>query len=129
MAQGTRYINIQFPFKDSTNGFFLELTQVDSKAIRSDLMHLILTRKGERLYKPDFGTDLLKFIFEPNDVLTYGDIKMDIQETVKKYIPNLNIDDVLVEPSLDYEYKAIVTIKYTITDDVFKESDTIVINL
>jgi phage baseplate assembly protein W len=38
-------------------------------------MHLILTRKGQRLYSPDFGTDLLKFIFEPEDGLTLNGIK------------------------------------------------------
>jgi phage baseplate assembly protein W len=124
-----RFINIEFPFQDSKDGFFLNLNAVDSKAIRSDLMHLILTRKGERFYNPDFGTDLLRFIFEPNDSITYSDIKLDIQTTVKRFIPNLNIDDVIIEPNEEFEYKANVRIDYTITDDVFSESDFIIINL
>ncbi len=128
MANG-KFININYPFKDSDKGFFLDLTSTDSKAIKSDLMHLILTRKGERLYNPEFGTDLLKFIFEPNDGKTMSEIKLDIQNTVKKYIPNLNINDVLVEPSEEYEYKANVRIDYTITDDIYKENDFIIINL
>ena len=128
MANG-RFININYPFKDSDKGFFLDLTSTDAKAIKSDLMHLILTRKGERLYNPEFGTDLLKFIFEPNDGKTMSEIKLDIQNTVKKYIPNLNINDVLVEPSEEYEYKANVRIDYTITDDIYKENDFIIINL
>jgi phage baseplate assembly protein W len=124
-----RFINIEFPFQDSKDGFFLNMNAVDSKAIRSDLMHLILTRKGERFYNPDFGTDLLRFIFEPNDSITYSDIKLDIQTTVKRFIPNLNIDDVIIEPNEEFEYKANVRIDYTITDDVFSESDFIIINL
>lgn len=124
-----RFINIEFPFQDSKDGFFLNMNAVDSKAIRSDLMHLILTRKGERFYNPDFGTDLLRFIFEPNDSITYSDIKLDIQTTVKRFIPNLNIDDVIIEPNEEFEYKATVRIDYTITDDVFSESDFIIINL
>jgi phage baseplate assembly protein W len=124
-----RFINIEFPFQDSRDGFFLNMNAVDSKAIRSDLMHLILTRKGERFYNPDFGTDLLRFIFEPNDSITYSDIKLDIQTTVKRFIPNLNIDDVIIEPNEEFEYKANVRIDYTITDDVFSESDFIIINL
>lgn len=124
-----RFINIEFPFQDSKDGFFLNMNSVDSKAIRSDLMHLILTRKGERLYNPDFGTDLLRFIFEPNDNITYSDIKLDIQTTVKRFIPNLNVDDITVEASEEFEYKANVRIDYTITDDVFSESDFIIITL
>lgn len=129
MAVNSKYINIDFPFQDSKQGFFLNLNNVDSKAIRADLMHLLLTRKGERLYNPEFGTDLMRFIFEPNDSLTYSDIKLDIQTTVKKYIPNLNVDDIVVTPNSENEYKANVRIDYTITDDVFKESDFIIITL
>jgi len=42
---------------------------------------------------------LIKFIFEPNDGRTLSEIKLDIQNTVKRYIPNLNVDDVSVEQS------------------------------
>lgn len=129
MAQNNKYINIEFPFQESKKGFFLELNQVDTKAVRSDLMHLILTRKGERLYNPEFGTDLLRFIFEPNDSLTYSDIKLDIQTVVKKYIPNLEVNDVIVQVDEDNEYRAVVRIDYTISEDVFKETDYIVITL
>jgi phage baseplate assembly protein W len=118
MAQNAKYININYPFKDSPNGFFLDLTTTDNKAVKSDLMHLILTRKGERLYNPEFGSDLLKFIFEPNDSKTLSDIKLDIQTTVKKYIPNLDVDDV-----------ASVKVNYTVTDGVFTETDFIIINI
>jgi phage baseplate assembly protein W len=124
-----RFINIEFPFQDSNDGFFLNMNSIDSKAIRSDLMHLILTRKGERLYNPEFGTDLLRFIFEPNDAATYSDIKLDIQTTVKRFIPNLSVDDITVEASEEFEYKATVRIDYTITDEVFSESDFIIITL
>lgn len=60
----TRYINIDFPFKNSPKGFFLNLNDNDQRAIKADLMHLLLTRKGQRLYNPNFGTDLLRYIFE-----------------------------------------------------------------
>lgn len=129
MAENSKFINIDFPFQESKEGFFLNLNNVDSKAIRADLMHLLLTRKGERLYNPEFGTDLMRFIFEPNDSLTYSDIKLDIQTTVKKYIPSLNVDNITVTPNSENEYKADVRIDYTITDDVFKETDFIIISL
>jgi phage baseplate assembly protein W len=124
-----KYLNIQFPFKDSPDGFFLNLNYTDSKAIVSDLMHLLLTNQGERLYNPNFGTNLRKFIFEPNDSKTKGDIKNHIQEVVKRYIPNLVINDVLVEDSELSDHLATVKIDYTITDNVFEESDILIINL
>ena len=128
MANG-KYININYPFKDSNKGFFLDLTSDDNSAIKADLMHLILTRKGQRLYNPDFGTDLLRFIFEPNDGLTLNGIKEEITNVVKKYLPNLQINEVSVTESEESEYAAVVRIDYTITDNVFETTDFVIINI
>ena len=129
MAKKGKFINIAFPFKESNRGDFILLNNEDDKAIKSDLMHLILTRKGERLYMPDFGTNLLKFIYEPNDNITRNDIKNEITDTVKKYLPNLQINDVSVEPSEVSEYRAKVRIDYTVTEGVFQETDFIIIEI
>tara|TARA_R110000868_G_scaffold21019_6_gene87912 strand:- start:708 stop:1094 length:387 start_codon:yes stop_codon:yes gene_type:complete len=128
MAQG-KYINIRYPFKDNSQGFYLDMSSTDAGAIRSDLMHLILTQKGQRLYMPDFGTDLLKYIFDPNDTKMLSDIKADINETVKKYIPNLKINDIIVEIDDNNEHKTTLKIDYTVTEDVFEQNDVIIINL
>lgn len=128
MAKG-KFININFPFKDSNKGFFLDLNSEDSRAIKADLMHIILTRKGERLYMPDFGTNLLKYIFEPNDGITHGEITEDITQTVKKYLPKLQVNKVTVEQSEKSEYAAEIRIDYTVTDDVFTATDFVIINV
>lgn len=128
MANG-KYININYPFKDSNKGFFLDLNDEDSQAVKADLLHIILTRKGQRLYKPEFGTDLLKFIFEPEDGMTLNGIKEEIRSVVKLYIPKLQLDEILVEESLESEYAAVFTLKYTITDAVFTTSDIVVVKL
>lgn len=128
MANG-RFININYPFKDSHKGFFLDLNDEDNQAIKADLLHLILTRRGQRLYKPDFGTDLLKFIFEPEDGMTLNSIKEEIVNVVKAYLPQLQIDELSIEESDEDIYAAVVTIKYTVTDAVFSSSDVVVIKI
>ena len=124
-----RFINIDYPFKDSPQGFFLNLNSDDQKAIKADLMHLLLTKRGERLYNPNFGTDLLKFIFEPNDSLTLDNLRTDITNTVKKYIPNLVITNLSVVQSPDSEFAATITVNYTVTNTVFDITDFIIINV
>ena len=125
----SKYININYPFKDSKKGFFLDLTEQDNQAIKADLLHLILTRRGQRLYNPDFGTDLLRFIFEPNDSLTQEGIKDEIRTVVKRFLPNLKLNEILIEESPESEYAAVVSISYTITDGVFESSDMLLINI
>jgi len=128
MANG-RFININFPFKDSHKGFFLDLNSTDQASIKADLMHLILTRKGQRLYNPDFGTNLLRYIFEPNDGLTLTQVQEEITNVVKKYLPKLQINSITVTPTEESEYASVVRIDYTITDDVFNTTDFVIINL
>ena len=128
MANG-RFININYPFKDSLKGFFLDLTETDAKAIKADLLHLLLTRKGQRLYNPEFGTRLLEYIYEPYDELTFSEVREEIDTAVKTYLPQVNLDNLTVEPSPLSEYAVLVTIEYTITDNVFELSDIIQINL
>jgi len=124
-----KFINITFPFTDSPKGFFVNLNKDDQNAIKSDLMYLILTTKGQRLYNPEFGTNLLKFIFEPNDSLSFEDIKEEINFVVSKYLPNLTINDITVETPKDEEYTAEIKLFYTITEDAFKVKDILIIRL
>jgi len=120
----TRYINIDFPFKDSKKGFYLKLNQTDRDAIRADLLHLLLTNKGERLYLPDFGSDLRKFIFEPNDSITHDDIKKSLNDSISRYIPNLIVNSINFRND-DIEELIIVELTYTVTDGTFQSSDTV----
>ena len=120
----TRYINIDFPFKDSRKGFYFQLNQTDRDAIRADLLHLLLTNKGDRLYLPDFGSDLRKFIFEPNDSITHDDIKKSLNDSISRYIPNLIVNSINFRND-GIEELIIVELTYTVTDGTFQSSDTV----
>jgi len=154
MANGKTY-GINFPFQDSKDGKYLSLSQTTDEEIRTDLLHLILTRKGSRYYLPDFGTRIYEFIFEPMDGTTFEGIRTDIINSVEKYIPNLTINEITITPYLDdlesqgelnmdnlgvggiyrlpgrgvEEYTAKLRIDYTITDSTFQSKDFIIINI
>ena len=128
MADG-RYINITYPFKNSPNGFFLNLNSTDADAIKSDLMHLLLTRKGQRLYNPDFGTNLMKYIFEPEDNQSLEALKDEVTNTIKKYLPKLSVKSITVTQSEDSEYAAVIRLDYVITDNVFDIVDFVIIKV
>ena len=125
----SKYININFPFKDSPKGFFLDLTEVDAQAIKADLLHLILTRKGQRLYNPDFGTNLMRYIFEPNDGFTLNQIKEELILQISKYLPMLKLNNLSVTESEENEYVAIVRLDYSVTDLVFTTNDFVIIKI
>lgn len=94
--------NIKYPIYDDTikNSFFTT-TKTSKDSFSSKLLLLLLTNKGERYYNPEYGTNLLKYIFEPNDNITSIDIKDDISRTVSKYLPAISIRDVVFDSNQD----------------------------
>jgi phage baseplate assembly protein W len=144
---------IDFPFRDSLEGQYVKMTATPEREIRGNLIHLLLTKKGSRYYLPDFGTRLYQFIFDQNDMVTFGLIEEEIRESVKKYIPNLEItklevisaeddpdnvktfstdeDERLfrVSDSSTKPYTAKVKIEYTVNNGAFSTSDFIILNI
>jgi phage baseplate assembly protein W len=120
----TRYINIDFPFKDSNKGFYFKLNQTDRDAVKADLLHLLLTNKGERLYLPDFGSDLQKYIFEPNDSITHEEIRDSLNESISLYIPNLIVNSIEFKND-PIEEAIIVELSYSVTEGTFSSTDTL----
>lgn len=121
-----RQINLQFPIVDDTEkNSFIASNTTTRKALVSNLTLLLSTQKGQRLYMPDYGTDLRRNIFEPLDAKTQSDIERDIKQTVSKYIPELTIDSVEFsdaetnENLLDNELG--LMIDFTYSEDVFNE--------
>jgi hypothetical protein len=155
MADGITY-GINFPFRDSNRGDYLELTQYQSQEIRADLIHLLMTRKGSRYYLPDFGTRLYEFIFEPLDGITFDAIESDIRDSVNRYMPNLILNNITIEAAdlteevpvknektvVDgstniyrypgkgtAEYTAKIKIDYSTNNNTFAQSDFVIINI
>jgi phage baseplate assembly protein W len=152
MANGVTY-GVNFPFRDSFVGKYLDTSDTKSEEIRSNLIHLLLTRKGTRYFLPDFGTRLYEYIFEPLDGPTFSDIESEIRDSVEKYIPNLLITNIsITDASLEDEDKgtyvdsngelaykvpgisqkehtARIKIEYKSTNDVFETSDFVIINI
>lgn len=154
MANGITY-GINFPFLQSPKGNYLRLTETTDEEIRTNLVHLLLTRRGSRYFLPDFGTRLYEYIFEPLDGATFEDIRSEIEEQISTYIPNLTINNITIEPytdtdevegQLDYEllgqasiyripgantveYSAKIKIDYTNENKAFGSRQFVIINI
>lgn len=146
MANGITY-GINFPFQNSYVGKYLDCSDTKDEEVRSNLIHLLLTRKGTRYFLPDFGTRLYEYIFEPLDGPTFTEIEAEIRDSIEKYIPNLTVNNITIidasselsptESTRIYsvpnrnelEHTAKVRIDYTLTSSVFNSKDFIIINI
>jgi phage baseplate assembly protein W len=129
------------------------MTGTPEREIRADLIHLLLTKKGSRYFLPDFGTRLYQYIFDQNDAVTFGLIESEIRDSVKKYIPNLDLTSIVVVSAEDdpdqivspqenednrlfrvssqseKPHTAVVKIEYTVNNGAFTSSDFIILNI
>jgi phage baseplate assembly protein W len=93
--------------------------------IKSNIINLLLTNKGERIMNPNFGTNLRDIIFEGN----VDNIALLIQEKITSalniYIPQVRIDNIDVG-SIPDSYELRIDLKYTII--ISGDSEQIIID-
>ena len=95
------------PFKDLSLSFAKNkvtddlLVKKEDAAVKQAILNLLLTQKGERIYDPEYGSDLKSHLFEPLDFGTAGSIKDNISKTIDTYEPRVSIETLLVEPNLE----------------------------
>jgi phage baseplate assembly protein W len=81
-------------------------TVADDDAIRQSLMLLISTRPGERVMRPEYGCDLSRLVFSPNDDTTAGLAIHFVRQAVERWEPRvevLRVDAGRVDASRDLE--------------------------
>ncbi len=130
MANIKQHYGIKFPFTSNNyDGYFIDLNNTLEDKIASEIAHVILTEKKTRIRKPDFGTDLIKYIFDPSDGLTWQKIEDEIKDSVSKYVNGVTINSVDVIRSTDSDNEVYVDVKYGIVKGATIENNRLAIKL
>ena len=121
-----QYYGIKYPFTDNNvNGHFIDLNRTIEDKAASEILHVILTRKGTRIRKPNFGTDLTKFIFEPSDELTWSNVENEVKNAVSTYVPGVKINSIQVVQT-EEDHEVYVDIDYTVMKGATPENNRLV---
>jgi len=67
------------------------------EAAKSNLRNLLLTKQGERVMQPEFGTGLHSLLFEPMDSQFEDRLIDTISESVNFWLPYIDIEEIEVE--------------------------------
>ena len=105
-------IGVSLPF-NGPNGKPFNSTYSTKEQIKSNLINLILTNKGERVFNPEFGADLKRALFEGITESTSVTVQRLIIENVNIFVPEAIISEVDVIQSPDSNSLS-VTIKYNL---------------
>jgi uncharacterized protein len=124
-----KYFNISFPIKDDLeNNRLFAMNNNTRDAVKTEIVLLLLTKKGERWYAPEYGTNLRRFLFDMNDQITEDLIINDIKTSVAKFLPRITISSINVEPTKN-NTQLIITIKFTYGQGYFAEEDEVKVTI
>lgn len=90
--------------------------KTNEEAIAASISNLLQTSNYERLFNPDLGCNLKRYLFEPVDDITTNNIREEITRTIANFEPRVDLLDVTVDPFPD-ENKYEVSIKFFIKKD------------
>ena len=125
-----QYFGIKYPFTcNDDNGYYMDLNDNTLDKTRSLIMHVLFTPKGQRLRNPEFGTDLIKYIFEPNDGVTWSQVMNSVTDSITKYIPSVNITNIQVIKDENNEHNIFVRIDFQIKSGNQTVSDSFITKL
>ena len=113
-------IGIALPFGSGQSNFRLNYTTLDQA--RTNIINLLLTHKDERFMQPKFGTDLRRFVFRPNTSNLTDDIREDLLESIKFWLPYVRVESIDIDRSSQNieDYVVHISISFSVTNDITK---------
>lgn len=125
-----QFFGIKYPFiADNIRGFYVAANETTADKVRSQLMHIVFTPKGQRIRNPEFGTDLIKYIFSQNDDVTWESVKNEVSESVSRWATNIALNNIKVVRNEDDPSQIFVRLDYSVTEGNKTTNDSVVVEL
>jgi phage baseplate assembly protein W len=114
-------IGVSIPF--NTPQVFTQ-TYTTQDQIKSNIINYILTDKEERIFNPNFGSSIRKFIFENISNIPVQNLQIQLRNDLELYFPNVvfNIIEIILNPD---ENTINITINYSIYNGALNEINII----
>ena len=124
VAYNNYAIGITLPLQFGENTFEQSFQTKDQ--IKSNIKNLLLTKRGERILQPQFGSGLQSLLFEQNVDDLEGKIEDTINESLEQWLPYVTAEEIDIESTdeLRDNNKINVSIKFKIGDDINLETLT-----
>ena len=123
--QDTRVsVGIDFPFAlvPNQDGYF-KTTKTTVESIKNNIKLLLQTEQGERVFQPNLGMGLKRFVFEQITEDTTIEIENNIVDVFESWLPFVDLRDIQI--NIDSENQANNKISINITFSISKAPDSL----
>jgi phage baseplate assembly protein W len=125
-----QHFGIKYPFKnEGVQHFYVDTNESVAEKVKSQLIHIVFTPKGQRIRNQEFGTDLIKFIFDPNDDMSWESVKNEVSDSVNRWANNISIRNIEIVKNAEDEHEIYVRLDYSVIEGNKKTNDSVVIEL
>lgn len=126
----TQRFGVKYPFSSNNlNEIYIDLNETLTDRVKSEVLHVLFTPKGQKLRNPDFGTDLIKYLFDPKDDTSFESVKSSIKMDIGKYVKNIEFDDIRILQDEQDERGIIVVVEYSVVKGNKKEKTKVAVKL
>ena len=80
--------------------------------VEQAIMIILLTPKGQRVMRPEFGCRIHDLVFGPNDATAAGLASYYVQDALAMWEPRIRVEEVTATPDPDDAGRLLVTIQY-----------------
>jgi phage baseplate assembly protein W len=92
-----------------------QIELIHQEADVEEAIRIILqTHCGERVMRPEFGSELFRLQFLPLDAGTAGQARRYAHEALERCEPRIDVLNVQAEPDRKYESRLLISIQYKI---------------
>ena len=115
LYQERSYMDLDLSFKKNVITSDIS-KKLGENAIKQSLKSLVLTRNGDRLFRPEVGSNIYGYLFDPVMPETTISIQKSIEDIINKYEPRVLVNYVEVVPEIDYN-RYTININFSMIND------------
>ena len=108
------YVGIEFPLDYSQEGFFRK-TKTIRQQVKSNIRNLLLTEKGERVFQPNFGSNLKSLLFEQITPTLLENVENNIRESLSTWLPYVNVNNLVAVQDDRNLNQVLISLEYSTT--------------
>jgi phage baseplate assembly protein W len=117
-------IGITLPLQMGNTSFQQSFKTIDQ--VKTNLKSLLLTGNQERVMQPLLGSGLTSLVFDFNDEDLATKIEETINESIQRWLPFVNVDNIDIEQTdlLKDQNRVNISLKFTVGDSANLETIT-----
>lgn len=111
-------IGLTLPLRKGPGGYFERSYQTIDQ-VKSNIINLLKTRRGERVMQPELGSGLWELVFEQNTDELEIAIREEITETLAFWLPYIQVVEFIIDrdiPNID-SYTVEIQLTFSINND------------